>query len=90
MDKKFRSIVEEIGDYVPYRDRDIFIESRAQQVIASALHLIKLINESYTPDLAEDLTKRLLSAIRNEDEEKFRRKARQIRESRRKKECHAR
>ena len=90
MDKKFRSIVDEIGDYVPYRDRDIFIESRAQQVIASALHLIKLINESYTPDLAEDLTKRLLSAIRNEDEEKFRRKARQIRESRRKKECHER
>lgn len=85
VDKKFRSIVEELTDYVPQRDRDAFIESRAQQVIASALHLIRLINETYTPDLADDLTKRLLSSIRNEDEEKFRRKVRQIRESYKKK-----
>jgi hypothetical protein len=85
VDKKFRGIVEELTDYVPQRDRDVFIESRAQQVIASALHLIRLINETYSAELADDLTKRLLSSIRNEDEEKFRRKVRQIRENRRKK-----
>ena len=81
MDKQFKSIVEELNTYVPTRNKDVFIEGRAQQVIASARNLIQLVQESYDPEIAEDLTKRLLSAIKNDDTEKFCRKIRQIRES---------
>jgi len=81
MDTKFRSIVDELNSYVPAKGKDMFIEGRAQQVIASARNLIKLVESSYSPELAEDLTKRLLSAIKNDDSEKFCRKVRQIRES---------
>lgn len=81
MDKQFKSIVDELNTYVPTRTKDVFIEGRAQQVIASARNLIKLVQESYDSELADDLTKRLLSAIKNDDTEKFCRKIRQIRES---------
>ncbi len=81
MDKKMRSIVEELSSYVPPKNKEIFIEGRAQQVIASARNLIRLVEDSYSPEMADDLTKRLLSAIRNDDSEKFCRKIRQIREN---------
>jgi hypothetical protein len=81
---KFRSLVDELTDYAPVKDRDLFIESRAQQVLASVSHLMHLIRESYDEETADDLQKRLLNSIRTEDETKFRRRIRQIRESREK------
>ncbi len=81
---KFRSLVDELSDYAPVKDRDLFIESRAQQVLASVSHLLHLIRESYDTDTAEDLQKRLINSIRSGDENKFRRGIRQIRESRQK------
>lgn len=72
------SLLSELSDYAPKRDRELFIESRAQQVIASAVHLLKLIRESYDAEIAEDLSKRLVRSILSEDEEKFRRKIRAI------------
>ena len=82
VNKKFVSILDELTDYAPLKDRDLFIESRAQQLIASATHLLKLIKESYDFDTADDLSKRLIRAIATNDEDKFRRKVRAIRESR--------
>lgn len=81
-DKKMKTILDELSSYVPNKNKDVFIEGRAQQVIASARNLISLLESNYPPELAEDLTKRLLSSIKNNDSEKFCRKVRQIRESR--------
>lgn len=81
MEKQFRSIIEELGSYAPTTSKELFIESRAQQVIASARHLIKLLENSFPEEVSEDLTRRLLLAIKNDDAEKFSRKMRQIRES---------
>jgi len=78
---KFRSLLDELSDIAPVRDRDLFIESRAQQVIASVSHLLKLIRESYDEETAANLEKRLINSIRTEDEDKFRRGIRAIRES---------
>ena len=78
MDKKFKSLIDELSDYAPKRDRDLFIESRALQVIASATHLLKLIKESYDEKTADDLSKRLIRSIVSEDEEKFCRRIRDI------------
>jgi hypothetical protein len=48
-------------------------------VIASALNLIRLIRESFDEATAKDLSKRLVRAIVNEDQEKFCRRLRAIR-----------
>lgn len=77
MDRKFTSILDELTTS-PRLERDIFIEQRGQQVIASFLNLTKLIQESYDSDTAADLTKRLLNAVRTGDEEKFRRGIKQV------------
>lgn len=81
MDKKIRGIVDELLDYVPTRDKELFIESRGLQVIASALHLMHLIRESFEANVATDLNKRLLRAISCGDQAKFSRRVRAIRES---------
>ena len=81
MDKKFSSIIDELLDYAPQRDPELFIESRGQQVIASALNLMRLIRESFDEATATDLSKRLVRAIVNEDEEKFCRRLRALRQA---------
>jgi hypothetical protein len=86
LEPKFKSLLEGLSNYVPHtgEDRDLVIESRAMSVIASVNHLIRLIESEYDEEMAADLTKRLFNAARSGDEEKFRRKIRVIRESRRK------
>jgi hypothetical protein len=81
LDKKLRGIIDELLDYSPPRDKELFIESRGQQVIASALNLIRLIRESFDEEVAGDLCRRLVRAIASEDEEKFSRRLRSIREA---------
>lgn len=80
MSKRFSSILDEL-DYTPKKDRDLFIESRAHQVIASFTNLMKLIEESYDRDTASDLQKRLMLSLKNRDEERFSRKMRAMRKS---------
>lgn len=71
MDSKFKGIVSELCEYVPHKSRDLFIETRAQQVIASFGHLKQLIEETYDEETADDLIKRLFNAARTGDERKF-------------------
>jgi hypothetical protein len=47
------------------------IESRAHNVITSAINLLELINRQYSPDKAEVLEKKLLSAIKGKDAARF-------------------
>lgn len=82
MNRRFTSLLDELSDYAPSKERELFIESRAQQVIASANHLIRMIEENYDAELADDLTRRLVNSIKSGDENKFRRKIKQIREGR--------
>ena len=84
MDRKLSGIVAELANYVPARERDLFVESRGQQVISSAVNVMTLIEEHYDAETAGELTRRLLNAIKSGDEQKFRRKIKQLRESRKK------
>lgn len=77
------SIIDELLDYAPAKDRELFIESRGEQVIGSALNLIRLIRESFDEATATDLSRRLVRAIANEDQSKFTRRVRAIREAKR-------
>ena len=80
MQKKTRSILEELDSIYEEkhaeRDRRYVIESRASNVIASAVRLVEQIEDSYPPDQAENLVRKLLNAIRTKDAGKFTRSVR--------------
>ena len=80
MQKKTRSILEELDaiytEKHAERDRRYIIESRATNVIASAIRLVEQIEESYPADQAENLVRKLLNAIRSKDTGKFTRSVR--------------
>jgi hypothetical protein len=80
MQKKTRSILEELDAIYTEkhadRDRRYIIESRASNVIASAIRLVEEIESSYPADQAENLVRKLLNAIRTKDGSKFTRTVR--------------
>jgi hypothetical protein len=76
MQKKTRSILEELDSLYIERDRRLLIENRATTVIASAVRLIEQIEHEYSAEQAEVLTRKLLNAIRNKDLDKFSRSVR--------------
>jgi hypothetical protein len=76
MQKKTRSILEELDSLYIERDRRLLIENRAATVIASAVRLIEEIEREYSAEQAEVLTRKLLNAIKNKDLDKFSRSVR--------------
>lgn len=71
MQKRTRSLLEELEAVGNNRDMNHVIENRAVNVITSAINLIELMNRHYDPTKAELLEKKLLSAIKNKDQRKF-------------------
>lgn len=78
INRRSRSILEEISSYVPQKSKEELIEARAQHIIVSAINLLETINESFTEDEAEALRKRFLSSIRGSDPERFSRMVKRI------------
>ena len=80
MQKRTRSILEELDaiytEKQAARDRRYIIESRASNVIASAIRLVEQIENSYGPEQADNLVRKLLNAIRTKDAGKFTRTVR--------------
>ena len=72
MDRKFTSLLDELSS-APIRNKEQFIEHRAEQAIAAIQNLRKLLRESFNEEAAADLDKRLINAIKTDDAEKFRR-----------------
>jgi hypothetical protein len=76
MQKKTRSLLEELDAMYIERDQRHVIETRASNIIASAIRLLEQIDESYSPDQAENLKRKLLNAINQRDPGKFTRTVR--------------
>jgi len=76
--KNTKTLIEELGHLVPAKSKHNVIEARAMHVIHSAVHLIESLKVNYSPELADDLTKRLVKSILSEDPQKFQRKLTQI------------
>ena len=76
MQKRTRSILDELNSMYTDRDRNLVIESRAANIIASAVNLLEQIDAAYTPEQAENLTRKLLNAIRTRDASRFSRTVR--------------
>jgi hypothetical protein len=76
MQKKTRSILEELDTLYVERDRRLLIENRASNIIDTAIRLLEQIESEYSPEQAENLTRKLLNAIRTRDSGKFSRSVR--------------
>jgi len=83
MKKRTRTILEELEMLHHAQDTKYLIESRADNIIASAIHLIELMEEVYTPEEVDNLTRKLLNSIRQKDAQKFKRSLGRINESKR-------
>ena len=76
MQKKTRSILEELDNLYVERDRRLVIETRASNIIESAIRLLEQIEAEYPADQAENLQRKLLNAINLRDPGKFTRTVR--------------
>jgi hypothetical protein len=71
MERKTKSLLEELNTLSDKRDTKHIIESRASNIITSAINLIEMINKHYDPERALVLEKKLLSAIKAKDQTRF-------------------
>ena len=78
MQKRTRSILDELDSMLAHRDKDNLVESRAGHVIQGAINLINYIKENYDAETALELERRLLNSIRAQDVSKFTRGIRKI------------
>jgi hypothetical protein len=78
INRRSRSILEEISSYVPEKSKEDVIEARAQHIIASAINLLESIDNSFSPEEAEALKKRFVSSIRGADPNRFTRMVKRI------------
>jgi hypothetical protein len=74
-----KNFIDELDRVVPAKNKHTVIENRASHIIASAVNLVHLIKESYSEEEAQDLIKRLYRSIITEDENKFGRKIKELR-----------
>jgi hypothetical protein len=76
MQKKTRSLLEELDSMYVERDSRHVIENRATNIIASAIRLLEQIDSSYSAEDAQNLQRKLLNAINQRDPGKFTRTVR--------------
>jgi hypothetical protein len=76
MQKKTRSLLEELEIVGNNRDTKHIIESRAHNIITSAINLLEMINKHYDTEKAAVLERKLLNAIKSRDQDRFSRSIR--------------
>lgn len=85
MKLRTRSILQELNEIAEVRNKDSLYESRALNVINSAINLVESLKANYSPEEADELERRLINAIKGQDPAKFIRGIRKISESKKKK-----
>ena len=76
MQKRTRSLLEELESMHQERDGRLIIETRARNLIENAIRLFEQIEHVYSAEQAENLQRKLLNAIRNRDSDKLARSVR--------------
>ena len=71
MQRQTRSLLQELEALGNNRDTSHIIESRAHNIITSAINLVELINKHYPEEQAQILERKLLSAIKSKDQQRF-------------------
>jgi hypothetical protein len=71
MKRQTKSLLEELQALSKTSDTKHIIENRAANIIASAIHLMEVIERNFTSEQAAILEKKLLIAIKSRDQGKF-------------------
>lgn len=83
MKLRTRSILQELNELAEVRNKDDLFESRAVNIINSAINLLESLHKHYDAESADELERRFLNAIRGQDPAKFTRGIKKIVEVRR-------
>ena len=81
MKRATRSLLEELNSIALKKDSEAVVESRATHVINSAINLLEMIRESFSPEEAYELERRFVNSIKSSDPNKFVRGIRKLRDS---------
>lgn len=81
MKRATKSLLEELNSISEKKDSEAAIESRAMHVIDSAINLLTVIRESFSPDQAYELERRFINSIKGADSSKFVRSIRRLRDN---------
>jgi|TARA_B110000285_G_C14818129_1_gene465193 hypothetical protein len=76
MHKKTKSILDELSSMHISKDKNHLVESRANNIIQSAINIFEQIDTLYTREQAEDLQRKFINAIKARDTKKFSRSVR--------------
>lgn len=71
MAEKYKSILHELLEMYPQKDKDMIVESRGSHTVNSAINFLDMLYETYSKDEAEDLHKRFVSAIKTRNPKRF-------------------
>ena len=71
MQKRTRSLLDELTNVSFAKDKENVVESRASHIIDSAIRLITYIQENFDSETAYKLEKRFHNSIKNMDNNKF-------------------
>jgi hypothetical protein len=80
LQKNTKNILFELDQLLRHKDKTNLIESRANNIINSAINLINHIRENYDAEQAGELERRLLNAIKGQDPAKFSRGIRKMKD----------
>lgn len=78
MKRATKSLLEELNAIAARKNSEELIESRATHVIDSAINLLAVIKESFSPDEAYELERRFINSIKGNDPNKFIRSIRRL------------
>lgn len=82
MKLRTRSILQELNEIAEVRNTDSLYESRATNIINSAINLLESLHKHYGAEEADELERRFINAIKGSDPTKFVRGVRRIAEER--------
>ena len=82
MKLRTRSILQELNELAEVRNKDDLFESRAVNIINSAINLLETLHKHSDAESADELERRFLNAIRGQDPAKFTRGIKKIVETR--------
>ena len=81
MKKRTKSLLEEINNIAPSKDKSQLLESRGVNALSSMINLLEMIEETYDADIAQDLQKRMVLSLKNRDPSRFVRGIKKMRDS---------
>lgn len=82
MKLKTRSILQELNSIAEVRNKEELMESRATNIINSAINLLESLHKNYDEETAGELERRFINSIKGSDPAKFTRGIRKIIEAR--------